>query len=62
MAGQDCVVGDMTLSFPSAFGKCSGVGALALRSLVTLFVELLPQTALSARLVGLGGPSTSLLP
>ena len=62
MAGQDCVMGDMTLSFPSGFGKWSGVGALALRSLVMLFVELLPQTALSARLAGLGGPSTSLLP
>ena len=55
-------MGDMTLSFPSGFGKWSGVGALALRSLVMLFVELLPQTALSARLVGLGGLSTSLLP
>ena len=62
MPGQDCVMGDTTLSFPSTFGKWSSVRALALRSLVMLFVELLPQTTLSARLVGLGGLSTSLLP
>lgn len=55
-------MGDTTLSFPSTFGKWSSVRALALRSLVMLFVELLHQTTLSARLVDLGGLSTSLLP